>query len=87
MVNLKNRLLKQFATVLEKQARGPTTLRDPGGEKVVGIGLKEGTTESTSTKIKEYLQCVMALSLREPLAALRITLGKLLPYPLIHSKP
>lgn len=29
-------------------------MRDPGREKAVGIGLKEGTTEQNSTKMWEY---------------------------------
>lgn len=31
-------------------------LRDPGREKIAGIGLKEETTETTSTKMSEHLQ-------------------------------
>lgn len=37
--------------MLEKKAHGSTALRDPARKKVAGIGLKEGTTGPTPTKM------------------------------------
>lgn len=65
-----------------KKAYGSTTLRDPARELTAGIGLKREPQNKLLQKCKNiYKKCGMALSLREPGAAARIILGKLLPYP------